>query len=278
MPGSVRESDDFFKRDWGDTIESMISTVVLTHNDEAILSRCLESLSWCDEVVVIDDESTDGTVEVAKKFEAKAFPYPLNDDFAAQRNFGLSKAKHDWVLFVDSDEVVSEELASEIKSQISNLKTEKLDAFYIKRRDYSLGRWLKYGETGNVKLLRLGRKEAGKWVQPVHEEWKIQGNVGELVHPLLHYPHPNVAQFLDEINRYSTLWARYLYAQRVKEPSWHIIVKPVAKFFLNFLWRLGFVDGTAGAVVALMMSFHSFLVRAKLWHLWDSTDMRSTVE
>lgn len=118
-----------------------------------------------------------------------------------------------------------------------------------------------------MKLLRLARKEAGKWRQPVHEEWKIQGSSGTLSHPLLHYPHQNVAQFLEEINRYSGIYARYLHSRGVKEPAWHIVGKPLAKFFVSYVWRLGFLDGTAGLVVALMMSFHSFLVRAKLWKL-----------
>lgn len=241
----------------------MISAIVLTHNDEATLPRCLKSLSWCDEVIVVDDESTDGTVAVAKKFDAKVFVHTFNDDFAAQRNFGLEKAKGSWVLFVDSDEVVTPHLAGEIRKAMKTVKK----GFYIKRKDWLFGRWLSHGETGNMKLLRLARKEAGKWRQPVHEEWKIQGSSGTLSHPLLHYPHQNVAQFLEEINRYSGIYARYLHSRGVKEPAWHIVGKPLAKFFVSYVWRLGFLDGTAGLVVALMMSFHSFLVRAKLWKL-----------
>lgn len=239
----------------------MIS-IVLTHNDESIIARCLKSLTWCDEVVVIDDESTDHTPTIAKKHGANVFIHPLQDDFAAQRNFGLEKAKGEWVFFVDSDEVVSDELAKEIQ----NLSWDK-DGYVIKRKDYWGGTCLEHGETGSVKLLRLARRNGGKWKQPVHEEWKIAGKVGELVHPLLHYPHQNVAQFLEEINRYSSAYARYLHSLGVKEPVWQIVAKPSLKFFVNYIWRLGFLDGTAGLMVALMMSFHSFLVRAKLWRL-----------
>lgn len=241
----------------------MISAVVLTHNDEKILARCLESLRWCEEVVVVDDSSGDGTAELAKKLGAKVFNRKLNDDFGAQRNFGLSKAKGEWVLFVDSDEVVTKELATEIKKAINN-KQSAITSYFMRRKDYFLGRWLAYGETANVKLLRLARKDAGKWVRPVHEVWQVKEPVDELVHPLLHRPHPNVAQFLDEINRYSTLSAHYLYSQGVKVSWWQIIAYPKIKFFQNYFWRMGFLDGTAGAIVALMMSFHSFLTRAKL--------------
>lgn len=247
----------------------MISGVVLTHDDEDIIKRCYQSLTWCDEIVVIDDESTDGTAQLAKKLGGKVFRRKLNGDFAAQRNFGLSKARGEWVLFIDSDEIVSQELASEIQNvikkpaEISNREV----GFYVKRKDYFLGRWLTHGETANVKLLRLAKKDAGKWTRPVHEVWDVKGNVGELSHPLLHYPHPNVAQFLDEINRYSTLNARYLHSQGVTVSWWQIIAYPKIKFLVNYFWRLGFMDGTAGVILALMMSFHSFLVRSKLWRL-----------
>lgn len=241
----------------------MVSAVILTHNDEAILPRCLKSVEWCDEIVVVDDRSIDGTVALAKKLGASVWSRPLRDDFAAQRNFGLAKAKGEWVFFVDSDEVVLGELAYEIQA----LPFDK-NGYFVKRKDYWGGTWLKHGETGSAKLLRLARKNAGLWEQPVHETWHIDGPVGELVHPLLHYPHQNVAQFLEDVNRYSTLYAHYLHTRDIREPIWTIAVKPAAKFFVNYVLRFGFLDGTAGLVVALMMSVHSFLVRAKLWFLW----------
>ncbi|MBI3577691.1 glycosyltransferase family 2 protein [Candidatus Gottesmanbacteria bacterium] len=245
----------------------MISAIVLTHNDERILARCLESLKWCDELLVIDDESTDGTVGIAKNHGAKVFTRKLDGDFAAQRNFGLSKAKGDWVMFVDSDEMVSKELAGEIASKCQSVNASS--GYLLKRKDYFLGKWLEHGETANVKLLRLAKKDAGKWRRPVHEVWDIKGPVGELANPLLHYPHPNVAQFLDEINRYSTLNAQYLKRQGVKASWTSVLAYPKAKFLVNYIWRLGFLDGTAGAIMALMMSFHSFLTRAKLYKLHD---------
>lgn len=243
----------------------MITAVILTHNDEDIIEQCLRALTWCDEVVVVDDESVDGTVEVAKKLGAKVFTRKLDGDFAEQRNFGLSKAGGEWVMFVDSDEVVTNELAAEIRQKIHDENV----GYCVKRKDFFLGRWLLHGETMNVKLLRLAKKGAGKWKRPVHEVLDIKGKMGELEHPLLHSPHPNVAQFLEEINRYSTLNAKYLYSQGIRISWWQIIVYPKAKFFVNYFWRLGFLDGVAGLVVAMMMSFHSFLTRAKLYKLHD---------
>ncbi len=261
----------------------MISAVVLTHNDETVLERCLLSIAWCDEIVVVDDESTDGTVEIAKRSGANVYRRKLNDDFAAQRNFGLEKAKGpastrggsstrggEWVLFVDSDEEVSPELAAEIASSSASWRTprnDNLKGYYIKRKDFFLGKWLEHGETGNIRLLRLARKNTGAWREPVHEVWDVKGPVGEMTHPILHYPHPSVAQFLGQINYYSTLRAKYLYSQKVRPSLWQILVYPKAKFLVNYFFRLGFYDGTAGFIVAMMMSFHSFLVRVKLYAL-----------
>ncbi len=263
----------------------MISAVVLTHNDEKTVLATLESLSWCDEVLVVDDYSTDKTAQMAKKSGALVHKRHLNDDFAAQRNFGLSKAKGEWVLFMDSDEVVPKELADEIKQLIESVIPAKAgihddgspirsgmtryNGFYLKRKDYLFGKWLNHGETSRVRLLRLAKKEAGQWVRPVHEVWDVHGSVGELSTAIQHFPHQNVAQFLEEINRYSTLNARYLYAQKIRVSWWQVVGYPVGKFFVNYIFYLGFLDGTPGAMVAILMSFHSFLSRAKLWQLWD---------
>ena len=242
----------------------MISAIVLSHNDEDSIARTLKSLIWCDEVIVIDDFSADTTVEIARKYNAKVYQRHLNDDFAAQRNFGLEKAAGEWVLFVDSDEVVSEALAKEIQEAVKS----DIIGFYLKRQDWLFGKALKHGETGRVRLLRLAKRNAGTWGRSVHETWNVKGDIGELDRPLDHFPHQDVAQFIEEINRYSSINARYLYSKNVHVQWWHILAYPKLKFFKDYFWYLGFLDGTAGAVVALAMSFHSFLTRAKLWLLW----------
>lgn len=246
----------------------MISAVVLTKNEEKNIVDCLETLSWCDEVLVIDDGSEDRTAEIAQKMGAKVFVHALEDDFSKQRNFDLQQAQNDWVLFVDADERVSSELAREIKYQIVNNKNKDMNGFYIKRRDFMWGRELRHGETGSIKLLRLAKKGAGVWEGAVHEEWKIKGKTGELKNPLLHYPHQTIVEFLQEINFYTTLRAQELYKKGVKVP-WHdIILYPKAKFIYNYFIKMGFLDGLPGFIFALLMGFHSFLVRGKLWLLW----------
>ncbi len=242
----------------------MISAVVLTHNSASTLERTLASLTWCDEVVIVDDISADDTADIAKRYHTRFVPHGLRGDFAAQRNFGLTKAKGDWVLFVDADEVVSNALSEEIGHAIKDAVT---DGYYLKRQDTLWGHALRYGETSQVRLIRLARKGAGTWTRPVHEVWEIHGFVRELKNPILHFPHPNVAQFLRDINAYSSSNAVYFYEKGVRVKWWHIAAYPTAKFIVNYVWRLGFLDGTPGIVVALMMSFHSFLTRAKLWQL-----------
>lgn len=220
---------------------------------------------WCDEVLIIDDNSTDKTVDIAKKHGAKVVTHALSD-FASQRNFGLEQAKGEWIFFVDADERVSKSLRNEIQNAIRN---EGKDGYGIRRVDYMWGKQLKYGEVGSIQLLRLARKQKGKWVGNVHEIWEINGAVGELSNPLYHYPHQTITEFLNEINFYSTLRAKELKNSGVKSSIFDIILYPKAKFFANYILKLGFLDGIAGLLFAVMMSLHSFLVRGKLWLLWQ---------
>ena len=246
----------------------MISAVVLTKNEEKNIVDCLESLFWCDEIIVVDDNSEDRTLEISRKFDAKVFIRNLNGNFSQQRNFGLSKAIGDWVLFIDIDERVSENLKEEIKAVI---KSSKINGYAIKRSDTMWGKVLKHGETGSIWLMRLARKGSGRWIGKVHEEWKIKGRIDTLKNHLDHYPHPTISEFLSDINYYTDLRAKELFEKGVKSNFISIIIYPAAKFLNNYFFKLGFLDGIQGLVFAIMMSFHSFLVRGKLWHLWNTT-------
>ena len=241
-----------------------ISAVILTKNSAKTLHNCLSSVDWCDEVFVIDDNSIDETQGLAEKSGAKVIEHNLSNDFAAQRNFGLDKATSKWVLFVDSDEIISKELAEEIKEKIT---TTDMNGFFIKRNDFMWGKELKHGEVGNMWLLRLGRKDKGKWMGKVHETWEIRSSTERLHNSLKHYPHPTMSKFLQKINFYSTLHAQELFEKKIKANWWDIILYPKAKFWINYIGKLGFFDGIPGFLVAIIMSFHSFLVRGKLWQL-----------
>ena len=245
----------------------MVSAVVLTKNEEENIAECLEKLKWCDEILVIDDISTDKTVELAKKLGAKVIQHPLNLDFSAQRNFALDQVTQKWILYVDSDERISYLLRQEILKAIEDISFK---AFRLRRIDYFFGKQLKYGDVKDTKVVRLVRRGTGKWVGKVHEVWVSDGRVGELKNPLKHYPHPTIASFLRHINLYSSIRAKELYQQGIKANVFSITFYPFAKFVYLYVLSLGFLDGTPGIIHALMMSFHSFLVRAKLYLLWKN--------
>ncbi|MFZ2199315.1 MAG: glycosyltransferase family 2 protein [Microgenomates group bacterium] len=190
---------------------------------------------------------------------------PNITDFAAARNAELAKAKTDWVMFVDSDEKITPALKDEV---LKAIESPDFDAYYIPRLDTFLGRELRHGETGHAKFVRLARKEYGKWERPVHEVWIGKGKVGILTSPLLHESHKTISSFLDKINTYSTLDAEYRFKHGIKSSLWKIWVYPLAKFKYNYFLRLGFLDGTPGAIIAIMMSFHSYLTWTKLYLLW----------
>lgn len=246
--------------------KARVTAIVLTKDEEQNLARCLKSLLWCDEVFVVDDYSEDNTISIAKKFGVKIHKRNLVNDFAAQRNFGLEKALNDWVLFVDADEVVPFSLQDEILKVIAD--TNK-NAFFLQRRDILWGRTMKHGEIGSMQLIRLARKDAGKWEGKVHERWVVHDQVGKLQFGLMHYPHQSIGQFVDDVNYYTDLRSEELFHQKKQVSLLDIVLYPKFKFIQNYFVKLGFLDGIPGFIVAVIMSFHSFLVRAKLWFLWQ---------
>lgn len=241
-----------------------ITCVILTKNEEKNIQNSLSSVSFCDEIIVLDDESTDKTRDIAEKFHVKVLSHALNNNFAAQRNYGLEQAHNEWVLFIDADEVVSKKLSQSIQSVI---KENKADGFYIHRQDEMFKKVLKHGELYNKKFLRLARKDAGKWVGQVHEEWSINGKTQTLSGVLMHYPHQTLAEFISEINFYTTLRAEELHTQGVRSSMFQIIFYTKAKFIKVYIVKGGFLDGVPGLIYSLCMSLHSFLVRGKLYLL-----------
>jgi hypothetical protein len=227
-----------------DTMMSLSAIIISPASslDNPLLKRAEESVSFADEVLIFREDK------------------PISD-YSAVRNEVLSKAKGEWVLFVDSDEEVTAKLADEIQQALH----QSTVGFLIRRRDYLLGRWLKFGETGRAKFLRLARKDAGQWIRPVHEQWVVDGSIGTLKEPLLHRPHLSVISMLEKIDRYAKIEAGYRH-RATRRSILRIIIEmmifPKAKFFQNYLLRLGCLDEFPGLVMALMMSFHSFLVRS----------------
>jgi len=258
----------------------MISAIVLTKNEEKNIKKCLESIrQLADEIIVIDDNSDDKTRKIAKNFGAKVFKRKLKDNFSNQRNFGLKKARGEWVLFIDADERLSKKLRDEITKNLPKLTDDRQQmtvnsrdniGYKIRRKDKFLGKWLNFGETAHTKFLRLAKKGSGEWKNPVHEVWQVKGKIGKLKNPIIHDRKMNVGQFLEKINQYSSLRAKELYKEKVKTNAFLIMLYPMGKFVQNYFLRLGFLDTRPGLVMAIMMSIHSFLVRAKLYLLWKN--------
>jgi glycosyltransferase involved in cell wall biosynthesis len=242
-----------------------VSAVILTKNEQNNIIDCLKSISWCTEIILIDN-SDDATVKLARQTIApsklKIFRHPENNNFANLRNFALTKAINDWIFFVDADHRVPKELKQEI---LKILKQPIYSGYRIRQLDYFQGKLLKHGETAHIYHLLLGKKNIGKWQRPVHDYWQTRQPVGKLQNPIYHYPHLTISEFIDHINRWSTINARFFYKQNVRSSMLQIVAYPIAKFIHNYFWKLGILDGTRGFVFAVLMSFHSFLTRGKLY-------------
>jgi glycosyltransferase involved in cell wall biosynthesis len=250
----------------------MISVAIITKNEEKNILDCLESALWADEIIIVDDNSDDRTIEVIKNLsnkKIKIYSKALDGDFASQRNYALSKATKKWVLFLDADERITNELREEINAfLIENVKSSNLNGFFIKRKDFMWGKELNHGETGGIKLLRFSKKDSGIWKGKVHEVWEVEGNISEMENNLIHFPHQTIDEFLSEINFYTSLRAKELYENKIQGSVKNIILYPKGKFIKNYFIKLGFLDGIEGFLFAIFMSLHSFLVRGKLWLLW----------
>ena len=241
-----------------------ISAIILTKNEETKIEKAISSLLFCDEVIIIDDESTDKTVENATKAGAKVLTHSKKNNFAEQRNWAMEKTKNEWILFIDADEEVSEDL----KFQIINLKLEEgTTAYAIPRRDFFWGHEMQYGETKQARskgIIRLIKKGGGVWTGAVHETFISSGAVGKLDELLNHYSHDSLTSFIQDINIYSSLRAKELAKMGKKVIIPELIFFPFGKFIYTYFILGGFLDGPAGFVYSFVMSFHSFLVRAKL--------------
>ncbi len=247
-----------------------ISAVILTKNEEDTIERCLISLAFCSNILIIDDFSADRTPSLGRRHKARVIQHALQGDFANQRNFGLDQVTDDWILYVDADEVVTPELKKDIIDVVTN-KKEDAQAYYIKRRDFWWGTELKHGETRKVRnkgIIRLVRRNAGVWMGNVHEVFHTAKKTATLHSFLNHHPHPGIQAFIRDVNEYSSLRAKELMVHGERTNIFQIVCFPLGKFILNYVCYFGFLDGVQGFAYAFCMSFHSFLVRAKLYQYY----------
>ena len=240
-----------------------LTVTVITRNESSNIAAALESVSWADEIVVVDAESADDTVAIARRFTPRVIvrEWP---GFVAQKNFAAAQACHDWILSIDADERVSPALADEIRAA---LRAEPAEAgFRVSRASFYLGRWLRSTDWYPDPQLRLYDRRRARWEgRYVHESVRADGRVGKLRGELLHYPYRDIAHHLQTMDRYTTLVANQAIEDGKTASIAGLLVRPPLAFLRNYILRLGIKDGRVGLVVSLLNSYYVFLKFAKIW-------------
>ncbi len=246
-----------------------ISVCVLTCNDEEILARCLESLGFAAEVlVVVDAKSSDGSEKIARELAHRVEVHPYRGDIE-QKSRAVDLATHDWVLIVDSDEVVTGPLERALRDFFETRADDTATAAAeINRITFHLGRWLRHGDFFPDWTLRLFRKSRATWVgSNPHGRIEVTGRVERLEGELEHYSYRDLADQVERIQSFSTAAAAALHADGKRFVYRDVVLRPPARFLRAYLLKQGFRDGLPGFIVAVATAFHVFLKYAKLWEL-----------
>lgn len=243
-----------------------ITATVITFNEEANIARALASLAWADEIIVVDSESRDRTVEIARRYTerviVRAWP-----GYSAQKNFAAAEASHDWIFSLDADEQVSDKLRREIES-LRQSATPTVAAYEMPRLAYYLGRWIRHSGWYPDWKLRLYDRRRARWVgEYVHEGVEVDGHVARLGGDLLHFTVESASAHHLRIDRYTTLAAAQAHAQGKRASVASVIVSPPLTFLRSYLFKLGFLDGAQGYAIARFAAHYAFLKNLKLWEL-----------
>jgi (heptosyl)LPS beta-1,4-glucosyltransferase len=239
------------------------SAVVITRNEAPRLGTCLASLAWTDEIVVVDAESSDATVEIARQFTERVIvrPWP---GFASQKNFATGHAQGDWILSVDADEEVSTDLRREILAVLAEWPPG--GGFAGPRRNIFWGRWIRHGGLYPDWQVRLFQRGRGRFVErAVHESLEVAGEVQRLGGPLVHRSYESVTEFLERAHRYSSLAADDLIRGGARIGPAQLVLRPLARFLNMYLVHRGFLDGTPGFLLAALYAYYVFIRSAKVW-------------
>ena len=242
-----------------------ISATIITYNEEKNIKRCIDSLDFVDEIVVIDSLSSDNTCAIAKELGAKVIDQKFLGHID-QKQLAVKNATHDWILSLDADEEVSDELKASILKLIKS--PLKHDAYEMKRVSFHLGRWIRHGGWYPDKKIRFFNKQKAHWggYNP-HDKVIVEGTVGQLEGDLKHYVFKDLRHNIDTNNSYSSIMAEDLYKNGKKFSYFKLFLKPVGKFLEVYLYKRGFLDGMAGFIIAVGASYSMFLKFAKLWEL-----------
>jgi glycosyltransferase involved in cell wall biosynthesis len=238
-----------------------ISAAIVTLNEERNIARALESLRFVDEIVVVDSGSTDRTREIAARLGARVIEEPWRG-YAAQKNFAAECASHDWILSLDADESVNEELEGEVLAL--KLEGPKHKAYAMPRVAQYCGRWIRHSGWYPDKKIRLYHRDFGQWAGAyVHESVQSKEPVGELKGHLLHFTCGSLAEHVRTVDKYTTLAARELAERGRPIPLRRLTLDPVWTMFRTYLLKRGFLDGPQGIAIAWMAGFYVFLKYAK---------------
>lgn len=245
-----------------------VSVAIITKDEEKNIGDLLESVKDFEEIIVVDSFSTDRTTEICKKYTDKIYQYEWKD-FAFQKQLAIDRTTLPWVLILDADERVTETLKKEI---IEKINCEDFDGYFIPRKNYFLNKWIKHGGWWPDYTLRLFKKDRGKMQQRVvHEKVIVNGKVGYLKEPLLHYTYQSLDEFLRKMQEYSSLSAMEIIKNNPSKTKifLKIFFSPVFTFLKMFILRKGFLEGWRGFILAVLYSFYSFLKYTKAWEkLW----------
>jgi glycosyltransferase involved in cell wall biosynthesis len=248
-----------------------LSVAMIAMNEEANLPRTLESVRWADEIIVVDSGSKDRTIEIAQSFGAKT-SYHAFGGHGEQKNVALDLCTSDWILLLDADEVLTPELQGEIRMLLQG--EPKYGAYWIPRLNLYFGKWIRHGGFYPDHKLRLFRRGAARLSEGVgpHSTPQFEGPRGKLKGDMLHYAYPTLEIYLEHMQRYSNEIAQLLYARGRTSKSWpafiwNAVLNPVATFFYNYIFRLGFLDGREGLLLHLNHSVYIHWKFIKAWTL-----------
>ena len=248
---------------------STLSVAIITLNEEANLDRTLRSVAFADEIVIVDAGSIDGTAAIAEAHNARFFVEPWQG-FGTQKNIALERCTSDWILSLDADEEVSLEAATSIRAILDG--NPQHAAYFVCRRNLFLGRWMRHGGYYPDLKLRLVRRGLALFEQrQVHETIRFAGSAGRLTGDLIHHSYPTLHEYLEHMDRYSSLGAG-IYLEKHRGMNWisfisGVLLNPLATFLYNYVLRVGFLDGREGLLLHLYHSCYVSWKYAKAWEL-----------
>ena len=237
-----------------------LSVFIITRNAENKLEDCLNALRWVDEVVIVDSASTDRTIELANRFGSKIYSHAFQD-FADQKNYAMQLCGGEWLLSIDSDEVVTDEQRKEIQKIIKT--PNPCVAYRIPRRSVIFGREFHFSGTQDDCPIRLLKNGCGTFVNPIHESLIIQGRVGELKAPMMHFTYDSLADYFQRFNCYTTLESEFLLKKAHTVHFADFFLRPIAMFIKLWILKQGFRDGWEGFVFCLFSAWYVFVKYAK---------------